>query len=51
MVVWHLRQLVFVFRHVHNLQREADMRFSDRIANAMGWVPNEEYYYQHRDKK
>lgn len=24
--------------------------FTNRIANAMGWVPNEEYYYQHREK-
>lgn len=32
-------------------QVAAMFNFTNRIANAMGWVPNEEYYYQHRDKK
>lgn len=32
-------------------QVAAMFNFTNRIANAMGWVPNEAYYYQHRDKK
>lgn len=32
-------------------QVAAMFNFTNRIANAMGWVPNEEYYYQHREKK
>ncbi|AWR86628.1 peroxidase-related enzyme [Meiothermus taiwanensis] len=32
-------------------QVAAMFNFTNRIANAMGWVPNEIYYYLHRDKK
>jgi uncharacterized peroxidase-related enzyme len=32
-------------------QVAAMFNFTNRIANAMGWVPNEEYYYQHRSKR
>ncbi len=31
-------------------QVAAMFNFTNRIANAMGWVPNEVYYYQHREK-
>lgn len=32
-------------------QVAAMFNFTNRIANAMGWVPNEIYYHLHRDKK
>ncbi len=32
-------------------QVAAMFNFTNRIANSMGWVPNEVYYYQHRSKK
>lgn len=32
-------------------QVAAMFNFTNRIANAMGWVPNEVYYFQHRSKK
>lgn len=32
-------------------QVAAMFNFTNRIANTMGWVPNEVYYYQHRGKK
>ncbi|GIW35621.1 peroxidase-related enzyme [Meiothermus sp.] len=32
-------------------QVAAMFNFTNRIANAMGWVPNEVYYYQHRSNK
>ncbi|GIW23962.1 peroxidase-related enzyme [Meiothermus sp.] len=32
-------------------QVAAMFNFTNRIANAMGWVPNEIYYYLHREKK
>jgi uncharacterized peroxidase-related enzyme len=32
-------------------QVAAMFNFTNRLANAMGWVPNEVYYHQHRSKK
>lgn len=32
-------------------QVAAMFNFTNRIANSMGWVPNEVYYHQHRSKK
>ncbi len=32
-------------------QVAAMFNFTNRVANAMGWVPNEVYYHQHRSKK
>ena len=32
-------------------QVAAMFNFTNRIANAMGWVPNEVYYHQHRGQK
>lgn len=32
-------------------QVAAMFNFTNRIANSMGWVPNEVYYHQHRNKK
>ncbi len=32
-------------------QVAAMFNFTNRIANTMGWVPNEVYYHQHRSKK
>jgi len=32
-------------------QVAAMFNFTNRVANAMGWVPNEVYYHQHRSRK
>lgn len=32
-------------------QVAAMFNFTNRLANALGWKPNEEYYYQHRTPK
>ena len=47
-----LRKLGFSDEAIFELAQVAAMfNFTNRLANALGWKPNEHYYHVHRDKK
>lgn len=47
-----LRSIGFSDQAIFEAAQVAAMfNFTNRLANAMGWVPNEVYYHQHRSKK